>query len=55
MSDKFHIMRDGMGTIIQKIGASINNPNVTIQTDAPVFKVISKENTYLVTYQKTVL
>lgn len=45
-------MRDGMGTIIQKIGAFINNPNVTIQTDAPVFKVISKENTYLVTYQK---
>ena len=52
MSDKFHIMQEGMGTIIQKIGASVKNPNVTIHTSALVHDVLLKENTYLVTYHK---
>ncbi len=51
LNNEFHIMKEGMGGIIQKIAASIHNQNVEILTSSPVYKVERKGEKYLVTFK----
>jgi len=49
-NNKFKIMTDGMGTLIQRIGGKLNPDQVTIKCSSPVIKVMRSKDKWLVTY-----
>lgn len=49
-SNKFKIMNEGMGTLIQRIGEKLNPDQVTIKCSSPVTKVVRSKDKWLVTY-----
>ncbi|AEA45309.1 NAD(P)-binding protein [Fluviicola taffensis] len=49
-SNKFKVMTDGMGTLIQQVGEKISSNQVTIKCSSPVVKVMQSKDKWLVTY-----
>jgi predicted NAD/FAD-binding protein len=49
-SNKFKVMTEGMGTLIQRVGEKINPKQVTIKCSSPVTKVVRSKDKWLVTY-----
>jgi predicted NAD/FAD-binding protein len=49
-SNKFKVMTDGMGTLIQRIGEKMNPNQVMIKCNSPVTRVVRSKDKWLVTY-----
>lgn len=49
-SNKFKVMTDGMGTLIQRVGEKMDPNRVTIKCSSPVTKVVRSKDKWLVTY-----
>lgn len=49
-SNKFKVMTEGMGTLIQRIGEKMDTDQVTIKCSSPVTKVVRSKDKWLVTY-----
>ncbi|MDF3026457.1 MAG: FAD-dependent pyridine nucleotide-disulfide oxidoreductase [Fluviicola sp.] len=49
-SNKFKVMTEGMGTLIQRVGEKMNPEQVTIKCNSPVTKVVRSKDKWLVTY-----
>lgn len=49
-NNKFKVMTDGMGTLIQQIGEKMDPKQVTIKCSSPVTKVVHSKDKWLVTY-----
>lgn len=51
-SNKFKVMSEGMGTLIERVGKKISSQNLEIRCSSPVMKVVRSKEKWLVTYSK---
>ncbi|MNJ85128.1 protoporphyrinogen oxidase [compost metagenome] len=51
-SNKFKVMSEGMGTLIDRVGKKISSENLEIRCSSPVMKVVRSKEKWLVTYSK---
>lgn len=49
-NNKFKVMTDGMGNLLQQVGEKMNPDQITIRCSTPVTKVIRSKDKWLVTY-----
>lgn len=50
VSNQFKVITDGMGTLIQRVGETLNPDQVTIKCSSPVTRVVRSKEKWLVTY-----
>ncbi len=50
-SNKFHVMTDGMGTLIQRVGVELQKNGVEIKTSSPVYQITKSDTKWLVSYK----
>lgn len=51
-SNKFKIMSEGMGTLIERVGQKISSDHLEIRCSSPVMKVVRSKEKWLVTYSR---
>lgn len=51
-SNKFKIMSEGMGTLIERVGQKISSDQLEIRCSSPVMKVVRSKEKWLVTYSR---
>ncbi|MBX2909282.1 MAG: hypothetical protein KF706_06600 [Chitinophagales bacterium] len=50
LSNKFKIMTEGMGTLIQQVGVELRKQGVKIKTESPVYQITKQGTKWLVKY-----